>query len=145
MRRVSFVMAPVMNARILFSIFNLVLALSCVLVGEWVSDVETRTHTDKIVYSIVSPMVALAMSNRIYLNFFRGENFSHFPRFLLIGFVTVAVACAGSFIALTFVQPMGIVTGILLATTVVINQFVFVGILYIPLLAILSCLMFNFR
>ena len=134
-----------MRDRILFILFSTLLALACVLLGEWMVDIETRTHTDRWVYAIVAPLVALALSNKIQLNPFKGENFSHFFRFLLIAVVTVTLGCVGNFIVLMMVQPMGLVTGVLLAVTVFINQFFWVGSSYIPLLALLSCLAFKFK
>ena len=35
-----------MRDRILFILFSTLLALACVLLSEWMVDIETRTHTD---------------------------------------------------------------------------------------------------
>lgn len=133
-----------MNARFLFSFVSLSLALVCALIGEWRADTEIQSHTDILVYGIVSPIGAFAMSSGIQFSPFKRSNLSHFPRFFVVGLVTILLSCVGKFIVLANVQPMGFVSGALFAIVVLINQFFWVGVLYIPLLIIVSCLLFSF-
>jgi len=84
------------------------------------------------------------MSSGIQFSPFKRSNLSHFPRFFVVGLVTILLSCVGKFIVLANVQPMGFVSGALFAIVVLINQFFWVGVLYIPLLIIVSCLLFSF-